>query len=230
MDISYTNSALFMTIAVVLIVGFQLMGIRRMTLVPSRFQSMVELAYEFVANILKENAGLQGMTYFPLVFSVFMFVLMGNLLGLVPYAFTYTSHIVVTFGLAMIIFVTVTVIGILRHRMKFLRLFFPEGLPWAIAPILIPVEIISYFARPITLSVRLFANMLAGHVILKVFAGFTVMMLPATVFGYWAGWFGVVPLIVNTLFTAFEIFIALIQAYVFTILTCLYIHDALELH
>jgi F-type H+-transporting ATPase subunit a len=219
-NISFTNSSLFMFVAIAGIMIFQLAGTRQAALVPGRFQSMVELSYEFIADMLKENVGRDGMQYFPLIFSVFMFILLSNLLGMLPYAFTVTSQIVVTFSLAMMIFITVTVIGFVKNGRKFFRTFFPEGAPLAVAPILIPIEIISYFMRPLTLSIRLFANMLAGHVILKVFAGFAITM----------GIFGVAPLAINIAVTGFEFFVAAIQAYIFTILSCLYLHDALHMH
>ncbi len=227
-DISFTNASLFMVLATVFILLFHGLAVHKAKIVPSRLQSAVELLYEFIAQMLKENAGQQGLKYFPFVFSLFLFVLVGNLLGLVPYGFTFTSHIIVTFALAFTVFILVTFIGLYNHGWKFFRLFFPEGTPLVVAPILIPVEIIAYFARPVTLAVRLFANMLAGHVILKVFAGFTIMLgAVGGVFGV-AG--GAAPIIMNVVFTAFEIFVAFIQAYVFTILTCLYLHDAIHLH
>ncbi len=219
-DISFTNSALFMVIAIFLVLAFQYFGVRYKLLVPSRLQSMVELSYEFIANMVKDTAGREGIKYFPFVFSIFMFVLLGNLLGLVPYSFTYTSHIIVTFGLAMMVFIAVTVIGLIRHGFRFFRLFFPEGTPLIIAPILVPIEIITYLIRPVTLSVRLFANMLVGHIMLKLFSGFTVAL----------GVYGLAPLGLNVIFLGFEFFVAGIQAYIFTVLTCLYLHDALHLH
>lgn len=219
-DISFTNSSLFMLIATASIMVFQFFGTHHKMLVPNRFQSMVELSYEFIAGMIKDTAGREGMQYFPLIFSLFMFVLTANLLGMVPYAFTVTSHIVVTFALAIMIFIMVTFIGFAKHGIKYFRMFLPEGTPLAVAPILIPIELISYCMRPITLSVRLFANMLAGHVILKVFAGFTISL----------GLFGVAPLAINIAVTGFEFFVACIQAYIFTILSCLYLHDALHLH
>lgn len=219
-DISFTNSSLFMVIAIVAIMAFQYFGTRQKALVPGRFQSMVESSYEFIAGMLKDTVGTEGIQYFPFVFSLFMFILVANLLGMIPYGFTVTSHIVVTFALAMVVFILITIVGFVRHGRHYFRLFFPEGAPLAVAPILIPIEIISYCMRPITLSVRLFANMLAGHVILKVFAGFTIAL----------GLFGVAPLAVNIAVTGFEFFVACIQAYIFTILTCLYLHDAVHMH
>jgi F-type H+-transporting ATPase subunit a len=219
-NLSFTNSAAFMLLATLLVMAFQFFGIRHKALVPGRFQSLVEVSYEFIATTVRENAGIEGMKYMPFILALFMFILLGNLLGMLPYSFTFTSHIVVTFALAMLVFITVTVIGLLKHGLRFFRLFFPEGVPWAIAPILIPVELFTYLARPIIMSVRLFANMLAGHIILKILGAFTIGM----------GLFGVAPLALNLALTGFEFFVAFIQAYIFTVLTCLYVHDALHLH
>ncbi len=219
-DISFTNSALSMVLGTVIAIGLLHVGLAKKTLVPSRRQSLVEVAYEFIAQMLRENVGREGLVYFPFVFSIFMFVLLGNLLGMIPYSFTYTSHIVVTFALAMTVFIVVTVIGFVKHGWRFLRLFCPEGIPLAITPILVPIEVLAYLTRPVTLAVRLFANMLAGHVILKIFGGFTFAL------GLW----GVGPLALNVVFTGFEFFVAGIQAFIFTVLTCLYLHDALHLH
>jgi F-type H+-transporting ATPase subunit a len=219
-DISFTNSSAFMLVAISSIMLFQVLGTRQSALVPGRFQSMVEMSYEFIADMLKDTVGREGIQYFPFIFTLFMFILVTNLLGMIPFGFTVTSHIIVTFALAMLIFVTVTIIGFAKHGLKYFRMFFPEGAPIAVAPILIPIEIISYCMRPITLAVRLFANMLAGHVILKVFAGFTIAL----------GFFGVAPIAINIAVTGFEFFVACIQAYIFTILSCLYLHDAVHMH
>ena len=219
-DVSFTNSALFMVLAMVLISGFMVLGMRRSAIVPGRWQCAAEMAYEFIANMLRDTVGQEGRKYFPFVFTVFMFVLFGNLLGMVPYSFTFTSHIVVTFALAFIIFVGVTILGFVKHGFHFFSFFVPPGTPLPMYPLLIPIEIISYLSRPISLSVRLFANMLAGHTLLKVIAGFV-----------WAlGVFGILPLAFVVALTGLEILIACLQAYVFTILTCLYINDALHLH
>jgi len=219
-DVSFTNSALFMVLAMVLISGFMVLGMRRSAIVPGRWQCAAEMAYEFIANMLRDTAGQEGRKYFPFVFTVFMFVLFGNLLGMVPYSFTFTSHIVVTFALAFIIFVGVTILGFVKHGFHFFSFFVPPGTPLPMYPLLIPIEVISYLSRPISLSVRLFANMLAGHTLLKVIAGFV-----------WAlGVFGILPLAFVVALTGLEILIACLQAYVFTILTCLYINDALHLH
>ena len=219
-NISFTNSSLFMLLATGLIIGFQVWSLKGNTLIPGRLQSLYEMSYDFISTVSVENAGEEAKKYFPFIFSLFMFVLFGNMLGMIPYGFTFTSHIFVTFTLAAIVFVLVTAIGFIRHGMKFFSLLCPEGVPIAVAPLVILIELISYLMRPITLALRLFVNMMAGHMILKLFAAFTVMM------GIW----GVLPLAVVVGVTAFEFFIAGLQAYVFTILTCVYLNDALHLH
>lgn len=219
-DVSYTNSALVMTVALVLVTALFVLSTRRAQLVPTRWQSVSELAYEFVANMIQENVGTEGMAYFPFIFTLFMFVLAGNLLGMIPYSFTYTSHIIVTFALAAVIFVGVTVIGLVRHGFHFFTLFAPEGVPLPLLVLLVPIELISYFIRPFTLSIRLFANMLAGHAILAVFAGFVTAM----------GILGIGPLAMDVAFMLLEFLVAGLQAYIFTILTCLYLNDAIHLH
>lgn len=219
-DISFTNSSLWMGIAVVASYGLVMLGTRHAELVPGRLQSVVELAYEFVASMIRENAGKEGMAYFPVIFTLFMFVLFGNVLGMIPGSFTFTSHIIVTFALAAAVFVGVTALGIAKHGAKFLTFFVPEGAPKAILPLLVPIEIISYCVRPISLSVRLFVNMVAGHTMMKVFAGFAVGL----------GVLGVAPLAVTVAITGLEFVIAFLQAYIFTVLTCIYLNDALHLH
>ena len=219
-DISFTNSSTFMVLTVLTVSLFLILGMRRKALVPGRWQSMAELSYMFIANLLKDTVGNEGRPYFPFVFTVFMFVLIGNLLGMIPYSFAFTSHIVVTFVMALVVFIGVTIIAIVKHKLHFFTLFMPPGVPIAMAPLLVPIEIISYLSRPISLSVRLFANMLAGHTLLKVFAGFVISL----------GLFGVFPLAFVVALTGLEIVIAFLQAYVFTILTCLYLNDALHLH
>lgn len=223
-DLSFTNSSLYMLLAVGSIMLFQYLGTMQQAIVPGRFQSMVEMSYDFISDMIKETVGKEGLQYFPLIFSLFMFVLVANLIGMVPFTFTVTSHIVVTFALAMLVFTTVTIIGFARHGLKYFRMFFPEGVPLAIAPILIPIEIISYLMRPVTLSVRLFANMLAGHIILKVFAGFAIGL------GGYIMALGAAPIVLNIAVTGFEFFVACIQAYIFTILTCIYLNDAIHMH
>lgn len=219
-DLSYTNSSLFMTIGVVLVTLLVTLATRQARLVPSRWQSVAELSYEFVANMIQENVGREGMRYFPFIFTLFMFVLAGNLIGMVPYTFTYTSHIIVTFGLAIVIFIGVTVIGLVRHGLGFFKLFAPAGVPWVLLLLLVPIELISYFIRPFTLSIRLFANMLAGHAILVVFAGFVAGL----------GILGIAPLAMDVGFILLEFLVAALQAYIFAILTCLYLNDAIHLH
>ena len=219
-DVSFTNSALFMTIAFVLISLFLVLSTRRRATVPGRWQVAAELSYEFIAGLIRDTIGNEGRKYFPFVFTAFMFILFGNLLGMMPYSFTFTSHIVVTFALAFTIFIGVTILAITKHGLHFFSFFLPPGAPWIMAPLLVPIEVISYLSRPISLSVRLFANMLAGHTLLKVIAGFVGVLGAA----------GVLPLALVTALTGLEILIAFLQAYVFAILTCLYINDALHLH
>lgn len=220
-DLSFTQSSLWMMIGVVCATALMTLGMGSRSMVPGRWQNIPEMFYEFIRNTARENLGEASGKYFPFVFSVFMIVLMGNLLGLIPYSFTYTSHIVVTGALALLVFITATVVGIVLHGAHFFSLFLPKGLPIALAPLIILIEVISYLSRPISLSVRLFANMVAGHTMLKVFAGFSVAM---------GVFFGVVPMVVNVALIGLEVMIAFIQAYVFAILTCLYLKDVIELH
>jgi len=219
-DASFTNAALMMTIAAAAVCLLVIAGARAKALVPGRWQSIAEIGYEFIADMVETNAGHGGMAYFPFVFTLFMFILLGNLLGLVPYSFTFTSHIIVTFALAAVVFVGVTIIGFARHGLHFLSLFAPHGVPVALLVLLIPIELLSYFIRPFTLSIRLFANMLAGHTMLAIFAGFAASV-PL---------FGILPLGVDVLLYFLELLVAVLQAYVFAILTCLYLRDALHLH
>ena len=226
-DVSFTNASLFMILSIFCSIGFLYFGARKQSLVPNRIQCLVEMSYEFVANMVKENAGKGSQAYFPFVFTLFMFILFGNLLGMIPYSYTFTSQIAVTFTLAAIIFVGVTLIALLKHGFKFFTYFFPSGVPIALAPLLIPIEIISYFIRPISLSVRLFANMLAGHTMMKVFAGLIIMMGSA---GGLLKIGAVLPLLAVIGLTGLEFLVAALQAYVFSILTCMYLHDAIHLH
>lgn len=219
-DASFTNSALFMTIGVAVATLFLTLSMRGRAIVPGRWQSMAELCYEFVANMIRSNVGAEGRRYFPFIFSLFMFILFGNMLGMIPYSFTYTSHLVVTLGMAMVVFIGTTIIGFVKHGFHFFSFFLPHGTPWYIAPLLIPIEVLSYFTRPVSLSLRLFANMTAGHTMLKVFASFVVTM----------GLLGVVPLLAAVALTGLEFLIAFLQAYVFTVLTCIYLNDALHMH
>lgn len=227
-DVSFTNSSLWMMIGVVVATGFLSIAMRRRALVPGRMQVAAEMLYEFIAGMIRENIGPEGRRYFPLVFTLFMVVLMGNLLGMVPYSFTYTSHIAVTAGLAVAIFLLVVVVGLFRHGFHFLSLFVPPGVPFLLYPLIIPIELISYFVRPVTLSVRLFANMMAGHLMLKVFAGFSVAMLAA--FGAAGFLAGLMPMAFNVILIGFEFLIALLHAYVFTVLACIYLKDTVDLH
>ena len=219
-DLSYTTSSLWMTITVVCVTAFLTLSMRGGRLVPGRWQSMAEMSYEFIANMIRENVGAEGRKYFPFIFTLFMFILVGNLVGMIPFAYTFTSQIIVTFAMAATIFIGVTVIGLVRHGLHFFSLFVPSGTPLILAPLLIPIEVISYFVRPVSLSVRLFANMMAGHTMMKVFGGFTVLL----------GVLGVAPIILLVALTGFEIMVAVLQAYVFTVLTCLYLNDAIHLH
>ncbi len=223
----FTNSNLFMLVAAGAISALMILGMKPRAMVPGRLQSLAEVAYEFVAGMVKEQVGKEGMRYFPFVFTLFMFILFGNLLGMLPYAFTFTSHIAVTVTLALIVFILVTAVAIAIHGMRFFGYFFPEGAPVALAPIIIPVEIISYFSRVVSLSVRLFANMVAGHVMLKVFATFVVLLGGLGSLGVLGA---LAPLALNVALVAFEFLVAFLQAYVFAILTCIYLHDAVHLH
>ena len=219
-DASYTNSALWMTIAVILATVVFVIGMRQKALVPGRLQSVAEMGYEFIAGMVRDNVGNAGKQYFPFILTLFVFILFCNILGLVPYSFTPTSHIIVTFAMALVVFLGVTAIGFIKHGAHFISFFVPKGVPFVLLLLLVPIEIISYFVRPFSLSIRLFANMLAGHTMLKVFGGFVVML------GIWAGW---APLAFIIAFTGLELLIAFLQAYVFAILTCLYLNDAIHL-
>ena len=219
-DASFTNSSLFMVLGVGLITGFFALAMNGRSLVPTRMQSVAELCYEFVANMVRENVGQAGMKYFPFVFTLFTFILVMNLLGMIPYSFTVTSHIIVTFALAALVFVVVTAIGFARHGLGYLKLFVPEGVPMWLMPLIVPIELISYLIRPVSLSVRLFANMMAGHTMLKVFAGFVVSL----------GIFGFAPLLFTIAFTGLEFVVAFLQAFIFAVLTCIYLNDAVNMH
>ena len=220
-DVSFTNASLFMCLSLVSIVIFLALGMRGRALVPGRWQSMVELSYQFIGNMISDNIGSEGKRYFPIIFTLFLFVLFCNLLGMLPYSFTVTSHIVVTFALAMCVFVGVTLLALVRHGSKFLLCFVPEGTPWWMAPLMYCIELFAYLARPVSLSIRLAANMMAGHTMLKVIAGFVVML---------GALGGIAPFALLIVLSGFEIFVAVLQAYIFTILTCVYLNDALHLH
>ncbi|HEY5208368.1 MAG TPA: F0F1 ATP synthase subunit A [Stellaceae bacterium] len=224
-DASFTNSALLMVIAGVLLTVLMLVATRKAALVPGRWQSVPEMLYEFVAkSLIDDNIGSEGQRYFPFVFTLFMFVLLGNLLGLVPYSFTFTSHIIVTFGMAFVIFVGVTFIGLARHGFHFLTFFVPHGVPKVLLLLLVPIEVLSYFIRPFTLAIRLFANMMAGHTMLVIFASFVAPL------GAYYLIPGLLPVMIDVALMFLELLVALLQAYVFAILTCLYLNDAIHLH
>ena len=220
-NLSFTNSSFAMLLTVLVITLFLTLTVNSRSIIPSRMQLISEMMYNFIAQLLSDTVGDNGKRYFPFVFSLFMFVLIGNMIGMIPYQFTFTSHIIVTFALAAVVFIGVTILGFLNHGFKFFSFFIIPGVPFYMHPLLIPIEVISYLSRPISLSVRLFANMLAGHTLLKVFAGFVVTMPFFT---------GAFPLAFIVALTGLEILIAFLQAYVFAILTCLYINDAYHLH
>lgn len=222
-DISVTNSTVFMLITTALIIAVLSLGIRKGYHLrqPNKAEVVSEQAFNFVANLVDENCGSEARRYLPFVMSFFMLIAMGNVLGMVPYTFTFTSHIIVTFAMAAMVFIVITIIGFMHHGLGYLKIFLPDGAPLFLAPILIPIELISYLSRPISLSVRLFANIMAGHIVLKIFAGFIISL---GLVG------GVIPLGMTVLLTFFEVFVALVQAYIFAILTCVYLNDALHLH
>lgn len=226
-NVMFTNSSLMMVAGVILSAGFLMVAGRRAALIPSRLQAFAEMTYEFIAGIIRDNTGPEGMKYFPLIFSIFTFVLMGNFLGMMPFAFTYTSHIIVTLTLAVGVLLTVVIVGISRHGLKFFSLFVPAGVPIFILPVLVPVEIISFLARPFSLGMRLFLNMMAGHMVLKIFAGFCVMMIGL---GGFLSFTSVIPFVVKLAIVAFEFFVAILQAYIFSIFSCIYLRDAIYLH
>jgi F-type H+-transporting ATPase subunit a len=219
LDLSFTNASLWMAIVVGMVTLLMMQGVRRRQLVPNRWQGASEVLVEFVSGIVRENAGKDAMKYFPFIFSLFLFILFANLGGMIPTSFTVTSHIIVTFALAAFIFIAVTLIGFIKHGTHFLSLFLPAGTPWWMMPLMIVIELVSYMARPVSLSIRLAANMLAGHLLLKIVAGFVMI-----------GVLGIFPFAFLLIFTGFEIFIACLQAYIFTLLTCIYLNDALNLH
>ncbi|UTW60510.1 F0F1 ATP synthase subunit A [Kordiimonas sp. SCSIO 12603] len=224
-DVSFTNSSLWMVLVVAFMSFFLIWGTRKNATVPGRMQVMVELMYSFIAGMIKDNVGKEGKQYFPFIFTLFVFILGLNLAGMLPYSFTVTSHIAVNFAMAIFIFLGVTLIGFIKNGAGYLKLFAPSGVPGWLLPLIVAIEVISYCTRPISLSVRLFANMLAGHIMMKVFAGFIVSMAAAGA----AGMLGAIaPFAINVLLTGLEILVACLQAYVFTILTCIYLNDAMH--
>jgi F-type H+-transporting ATPase subunit a len=224
-DVSFTNSAAFMVITVAFAAALLFFSTAGRSLIPSRLQSISEMAYEFVATTLKDSAGSAGMKFFPLVFSLFMFVLVANLFGMIPYFFTITSHLIVTFALSMLVMLVVVGYGFYKHGFGFLKLFVPHGIPAALVPLVVLIELISFLSRPISLSVRLFANMLAGHITLKVFAGFVVSLSAMGAVGIGGS---ILPLAMTVALTGLEFLVAFLQAYVFTVLTCMYLNDAIH--
>lgn len=222
-EIAFTNSSAYMLLAV-LVIALLMLATRR-DLVPGRLQSVAEISYEFVANTIRSTAGKEGMRFFPLIFSLFMFVAVSNLIGIIPYTFTVSSHIIVTVALALLVFFTVLIYGFYKNGLKFFKLFVPSGIPIFILPLVVFIEVFSFFLRPVSHSVRLFANMLAGHIALKVFASFVPLLAALGIAGY-AG--AVLPLAMVIALTALELLVAFLQAYVFTILTCIYLNDAIH--
>ena len=220
-DLSFTNASLFMLLSAIFISLFLLLGTKDKKIVPGKFQLISEMLYNFISKMISDTAGKKAKPYFSFIFSLFIFVLFCNMLGMFPYSFTVTSHIIVTLAFAMFIFVGVTILGFVIHGFKYLKIFVPSGVPMVLLPIIMIIEIISYLSRPVSLSVRLFANMMAGHTMLKVFGGFVISL------GLVAGW---LPLTFSVALTGLEILVAFLQAYVFAILTCIYLNDALNLH
>ncbi|GAJ46397.1 ATP synthase subunit a [Holospora elegans E1] len=219
-DISITNSSAYMILITFLVLLFFKWGLRHLSLVPSRWQSAAELPVYLLEKMVQEVNGVQGGPFVPMICSAFFFVFLGNVLGLFPYAFTITGQLIVNLTLALILFVFATAVGLYRQGVGYMRIFFPKDVPWVIAPVLVPIEVISYISRPVSLSVRLFVNMLAGHSMMKIIGTFVIMMGPL----------GIVPMVLNVIFTGFELFIAFLQAYVFSILSCIYLNDALQGH
>ena len=220
-DLSFTNASLFMLLSGIFISLFLLLGTKDKKIVPGKFQLISEMLYNFISKMISDTAGKKAKPYFSFIFSLFIFVLFCNMLGMLPYSFTVTSHIIVTLAFAMFIFIGVTILGFVIHGFKYLKIFVPSGVPMVLLPIIMIIEIISYLSRPVSLSVRLFANMMAGHTMLKVFGGFVISL------GLIAGW---LPLTFSVALTGLEILVAFLQAYVFAILTCIYLNDALNLH
>ncbi len=220
-DLSFTNSSLFMVLSLIIISVFLYFGTKEKKIIPNKIQLIAEMFYNFIAKMISDTAGSKAKPYFPFIFSLFMFVLICNMIGMLPYSFTVTSHIIVTLIMALFIFIAVTIIGFAKHGFKYLSLFVPKGVPVVLLPLITVIEIISYLSRPVSLSVRLFANMMAGHTMLKVFGSFVVSL------GILGGW---LPLSFSVALTGLEILVAFLQAYVFAILTCIYLNDALNLH
>lgn len=226
-DLSFTNSSVWMVVGVVVSCLFLTLASQKKALVPGRLQASAEILYEFIANMIRDNTGAKGRQYFPFIFTLFIVVLMGNVLGLIPGSFTYTSHIIVTLMLAIAVFFMILIFGFMNHGLKFLTLFSPPGVPLALQFFIVPIEVLSFIIRPVTLSVRLFANMVAGHLMLKVFAGFSTMGLAMGLGGVA---FGLLPMIFNVGIYALELLVACLQAYIFAILSSIYLKDTVDLH
>ena len=226
-SVNFTQSNLMMVVGAALILGTLYYGAKPRAIVPGRLQALAEMAYSGIMDMAVGSIGPEGKRFFPFIFALFFFVLMGNILGLLPYSFTYTSHIAVTAGLAVMVIIIVTVVALRIHGLHFFSYFFPEGAPKLLAPLIIPIEVISYLSRPVSLSIRLFANMVAGHVMFEVFGTFILILAGA---GAVTGALGILPLALNVILEGFELLVAALQAYVFAILTCIYLHDAVHLH
>ncbi|HYZ62546.1 MAG TPA: F0F1 ATP synthase subunit A [Acetobacteraceae bacterium] len=226
-SVNFTNSNLMMLIGGALLVLTLYYGARPRAIVPGRLQALAEIAYSGILDMAVGSIGPEGRRFFPFIFTLFFFVLMGNMLGLLPFSFTYTSHIAVTAGLALMVIVIVTAVALRIHGLHLFSYFFPEGAPKLLAPLIIPIEVISYLSRPVSLSIRLFANMVAGHVMFEVFATFILILAGAGAIGTVMG---ILPLALNVILVGFELLVAALQAYVFAILTCIYLHDAVHLH
>jgi F-type H+-transporting ATPase subunit a len=225
--LTFTQANIIMVVGAGLVLALLYYGAKPKAVVPGRWQAAAELSHDFIYRMAIDQIGPEGKAYFPFVFTLFFFVLMGNLLGLIPFSFTYTSHIAVTAALALMVIVIVTIVALREHGLKFFTYFFPDGAPVFLAPLIVPIEIISYLSRPVSLSIRLFANMVAGHVMFAVFASFVVMLGGASILGAVGAAF---PLAINVVLMGFELLVAALQAYVFAILTCIYLHDAVHLH
>ena len=220
-NLSFTNASLFMTISAITVLFLLFLGTKKKSLIPSKIQLITEMSYSFIGKMINDTAGSSAKAFFQFIFTLFMFVLFANMVGMLPYSFTVTSHIIVTFVLAAFVFIGVTILGFVKHGIKYIQLFVPKGVPIVLLPLIVVIEIISYLSRPVCLSVRLFANMMAGHTMLKVFGGFVISL------GLLGGW---LPLSFSVALTGLEILVAFLQAYVFAILTCIYLNDALNLH
>lgn len=227
-DVSFTNATLFKILVIIAVTALMVLGLGAGRMVPTRWQMLTETLYSTISNMVDGVAGEKARPFFPFIFTLFMFILMGNMLGMVPGGFTITSHIIVTFALAALVFLVVTLTGFIKHGLHFFHLFVPKGTPMLLVPVMFVLELFSFCVRPFSLAVRLFANMLAGHILLKVFAGMIVMLIGAM--GTYGYALGVLPLALNIFMIGFEFFVALLQAYIFAILSSLYLRDALEMH